>query len=478
MTVLYDGLGRPILRVQSTPYEGASFQSPRMFMWQVPSSGPVTSVRASLSTLRARSRALVRNNSIAAAAVDEWVSNLIGSGITPRWNVGDISLKESIQELWNRWVEEADADGIQDFYGLQMLVARELVEAGEVFVRLRYRRQRDGMTVPLQIQVLEPDLVDEAHSETLPNGNTIKSGIELNKVGKRVAYWMYETHPADFDFGGLSHEKKRVSAKLVAHVFRPLRAGQLRGVPWFAPVLVALRELDQYEDAELVRKKTAAMFGGFIIEGGEPLPQLGISKGADSYNRDIVALEPGSFPVLPPGADVKFSNPADVGSNYNVWIRNQLMRIAKGLGLTYEQLTGDLSEVNYSSIRAGLLEFRRQCRQIQHRIIAHQFCRFVARAWMDVAVLSGALQISDYWDNPEKYKSITWHPDGWEWVDPVKDITAEIKAVRAGFKSRAQVVSERGRDIEQIDREQAEDAQRAHSLGLIYDTDPRKVNKA
>ncbi|MEM4239399.1 MAG: phage portal protein, partial [Nitrososphaerota archaeon] len=266
-----------------------------MFRWQVPSAGPTQSVSESLATIRARARHLVRNNPIAASAVEEWVSNLIGSsGITPRWNLDDMKLKSELQALWSRWCEEADADGVYDFTGLQGLVARELIEAGEVFVRIRYRRATDGFSVPLQLQVLESDLVDELYSTVLPSGNVVRCGIELDKIGRRVAYWMFQEHPGEVTpFSSVSIDKKRIPAEQIIHVYRPLRAGQLRGISWLAPVIISLYELDQYEDAELVRKKTAAMFGGFIIEGGEP--QLGVPLGADDLGRDIVALEPGTF---------------------------------------------------------------------------------------------------------------------------------------------------------------------------------------
>lgn len=458
---------------QST-YEGASIQSRRTYKWVVPTAGPNDAVIRELSILRARSRALVRNTDIGAAAIDTWVSNLVGTGINPRWNLGSekLKLKQKLQDLWNAWVEEADYDGIQDFYGLQMLVAREMIEAGECFAILRFRPADSGLTVPLQIQVIEPDLVDEAYNILTETGE-IKSSIEFDGEGRRVAYWIYQKHPAEFSLRNSSNQRVRFPADVVAHVYRPLRAGQIRGIPWFAPILIRLYELDQYEDAELVRKKTAAMFGGFIIEGGDPA-SLGYSLGNDSLSREIVALEPGSFPVLPPGTDVRFSTPADVGANYEIWIKQQLRHIAKGLGLTYEQLTGDLSDVNYSSIRAGLLEFRRLCRQHQLRLLVHQFCRVVIRAWMDTAVLSGAINIGYYWEHRNRYLDITWHPDGWDWVDPQKDIDAEIKAIRAGLKSRAQSVSERGRDIEEIDREQMEDRQRMTEMGMNYDSDPNK----
>ncbi|HPX12165.1 MAG TPA: phage portal protein [Syntrophales bacterium] len=267
----------------------------------------------------------------------------------------------------------------------------------------------------------------------------------------------------------------------MVHVFKPLRIGQMRGRPWLASIILKLRELDQYEDAELVRKKTAAMFGGFIKEitpDFDPENYFGRkTTGTDETGatRDFVALEPGTFPILPPNTDVVFSEPADVGGTYEVWIKQQLREIAHGMGITYEQLCGDLTEVNYSSIRAGLLEFRRRCEQLQHQVLIFQFCRPVAQYWLKTAVLSGAIDIPDFFRSPGKYFRIQWRPDGWPWVDPVKDQLAEQMAVRNGFKSRSQVVAERGEDVETVDYEIAEDNRRADELGLIFDSDPRKT---
>jgi lambda family phage portal protein len=270
----------------------------------------------------------------------------------------------------------------------------------------------------------------------------------------------------------------------MGHVFKPLRIGQMRGRPFLASIIVKMHELDQYSDAELVRKKAAAMFGGFIIEklnyenAAIPAGQLlGRSATTDANNNNIIALEPGTFPILPLGKEVQFSQPADVGITYEAWIKQQLREIAVGMGITYEQLTSDLSNVNYSSIRAGLLEFRRRIKQLQHQIIIHQFCRPIARRWMNAAVLSRALSlgIGDYLKNSRKYLRIKWRPDGWAWVDPVKDQLAEQMAVRNGFKSRSRVVAERGDDVETVDTEIAEDNQRADDKKLIFDTDPRNT---
>jgi lambda family phage portal protein len=163
--------------------------------------------------------------------------------------------------------------------------------------------------------------------------------------------------------------------------------------------------------------------------------------------------------------------PADVGASYETFMRVQLRAIAAGMGITYEQLTGDLTGVNYSSIRAGLLEFRRRCEQFQHQVIVFQMCRPVWRAWLEAAVLNGSLP------NEAAGTDAKWIPPGFAWVDPLKDIKAQIMAVRAGFKSRAEVVSEQGYDAEAIDREVAFDNARADELGLEYDSDPRRGAK-
>lgn len=481
---IVDSRGRqiPMSALYEGGYEGAS-SGRRMSTWGTSTAGPSSAIFSSLNTLRSRSRELIRNNPLVDGGVDSYVANLIGSGINPRWQVDDPVLKEEIQSLWDDWISEADFNGVLNFYGLQSLVSRGLIDAGEILCRLVPRRPEDGLSVPLQLQLLEADHLDVAYNTVWENGNEIRMGIEVDADGRRVAYHLWAEHPGEsFILQKPILERRRIPAAQICHVFRPIRAGQMRGRPWLASIIVRIHELDQYDDAELVRKKTAAMFGGFITESvgtvGDPSTWFGKKAVDDSEGRDIIALEPGTFPLLPRGLDVKFSQPVDVGTTYDVWIKQQLRQIAKGMGITYEQLTGDLTGVNYSSIRAGLLEFRRRVEQLQREILIFQFCRPVAHAWLDAAVGSGALAIPGYFPNRRIYRRIKWRPDGWAWVDPLKDQEAEQMAVRNGFKSRAKVIAERGDDIETVDKEIAEDNARADGLGNVYDTDPRKTGKS
>ncbi|MBV2145856.1 MAG: phage portal protein, partial [Wolbachia endosymbiont of Pissodes strobi] len=213
----------------------------------------------------------------------------------------------------------------------------------------------------------------------------------------------------------------------------PLRPGQIRGVPWLSSVLLKLYELDQYDDAELVRKKTAAMFAGFITRLD---PEANIMGEGESNEQGVAlsGLEPGTMQLLDPGEDIKFSEPSDVGGSYEAFMKQQLRAIAVGMGITYEQLTGDLTNVNYSSIRAGLIEFRRRCGMLQHNIMVFQFCRPVWDRWLELALLSGELDIGKEWTKKGGKEEVKWIAQGFDWVDPLKDQQAQQMAVRNGFK--------------------------------------------
>ena len=386
------GFNRRLFGGKSTPvYDGVG-SGRRSVGWMPGNLGAVAALAYAQDDLRARSRDLVRRNAWAAAGVEAFVANAIGTGIKPQSMIADVALREAIHALWWDWCEEADAAGLTDFYGLQALGVRAMLEGGEAFLRIRYRRPEDGLVVPMQLQVLEPEHVPVTYNAVADNGNAIRCGIEFDGLGRRVAYWMYRSHPFDalltpMSAAGGNLVPVRVPAEEVIHLFRVLRPGQIRGEPWLARALVKLNELDQYDDAELVRKKTAAMFAGFITRLSPEDTLLG-EGAADAGGVALAGLEPGTMQILEPGEDIKFSQPADVGSSYSEFMRQQFRAVAAAMGITYEMLTGDLTQVNYSSIRAGLLEFRRRCEAIQHSVIVHQFCRPVWRAWMEQAVLA------------------------------------------------------------------------------------------
>lgn len=458
-------------------YEGAG-EGRRSASWEASDSGVNSINTPALRNLRARSRAAVRNDPYAFNVIDKRVSNLIGTGITPRPTTDDAALRKLKQQLWDDWVDEADADELTDFYGMQALVARTVETAGECFVRLRPRSPSEGLAVPLQLQALAPEFVPHDKFETTKNGNVIRAGIEFNPAGKRVAYWMYLSHPRDSSSLNSGYNQLvRVPAAQVLHIFEPMEPGQLRGVPRLAPVLKRLRSLDNYDDAVLFRQEVANLFAGFIKR---PSPEMGqqprdpVTGQLLTADRDgftpMVALEPGTMQELAPGEEVEFSKPPDAGNNYPDFMRQQLMAAAAGSGTPYEILTGDMREVNDRALRVVLNEFRRRLEQLQFGVYVHQLCRPVRAAWMDMAVLSGALVLEDYAQRRREYLRTRWVPQGWAYIQPVQDVQARRMEVQAGFASRSEMVLRTGYDAETVDTENAADLVRATGLGLNYTT--------
>ena len=266
-----------------------------------------TQIRQYGKTVLRRSRYLAVNNPYASAAKEEYVSALVGAGIKPSSLVTDKKLKAAIVELWNEWTDEADADGLTDYYGLQSIVAAEMFEAGECFVRMRPRFASDGLSVPLQLQILPSEMVPTDYNIDLGSGRRIECGIQFSAIGLREGYWFYRRHPgeqfaASVDPSLLSF----VPADEVMHLFKPIRAGQIRGLPHTLAGMVTLAMIDLYDDAELERKRIAALFGAFITrprnEDDEEHPLAGTVESLDPDSN--FSLEPGAVIDLAEGQDV------------------------------------------------------------------------------------------------------------------------------------------------------------------------------
>jgi len=425
-----------------------------------------TLIAAAGADITARARWLVRNNGYAANAIESWAGNVVGDGIKPSSLIADAELKTRVQRLWLDWTDESDAEGFTDFYGQQRRAAREVFMAGEVFLRFRPRRPEDGLIVPLQLQMIPSEMLPLTRTEQVPGGNTIRQGIEFDRIGRRIAYHFLRRHPGDMTDPGLAGETVRVPASEVIHVIDPVDAGQLRGISRFAPGIVKLFLLDQYDDAELDRKKVAAMHALFITTPA-PAEPFDVAE-SDQAGERTMDLQPGQIVMLEPGEEVQTSTPADVGQTYEPFQYRTLLQVSAALGVPYAYLSNDMLKANYSNSRLALLEFRRRVEAYQHAVMVWQLCRRVWARWMDTAVISGALELPDYESRRREHIACAWLPPKWDWVDPLKNARAEIEQIEAGLKSRTQALAERGYDADQVDAEIAADRAREQKLGLSF----------
>jgi lambda family phage portal protein len=437
-------LSRLMNRLRSRSYEGAA-TGRRASGWgrMANQHGAAQAARAPLGY---RARYLVANNPHAAAAKAAWVAALVGTGIVPAVT-GDVSMR------WTAWTDEADADGLMDFYGLTALMVGGMIVDGEALAVMI------ATPAGLRLRVLDPDQLDASLTRPLPEGGRIVNGVEFDMFGSRVAYWIVKDRP---EIGlGLNLQPVRVPAKDVVHLFRPDFPGQVRGVSWFAPAILRLAEHDEWHGAQLTRQKVGALLAGLITTNDGAVPFGGEAQG-DAL---IGSLEPGAMVVLPPGKDVTFSNPPAIAQEANDFARITLHEIAAALGLPYEVLTGDLSSVNYSSIRAGLVEWRRRVEMIQHNVIVFQALRPIWRRWAMIESLQGRLAA-----RPQDLLPVRWITPKQQWVDPAKDVQAESEAINAGLMSRREAVAARGMDVGALDDEIAADKARERRLGLAFST--------
>lgn len=481
-----DGFTTPGAEAQ--PVYTAAGQGRRLRIWRPPNAGPNTVTVAGLATVRQRARGAARNDPWAGTALDKLTSNGIGTGIEckPKW--GDDTLRAAISAEWALWQSKADADWVLDWYGLQALAWRSLQEAGEVFARLRRRRPEDRLRVPLQVQLIEAEQCPCDYWSTAPNGNPIRAGIEFDRIGRRLAYWMYRAHPGDVATAALGTngtELVRVPAEDVLHLYMPERPGQLRGIPRLASVLVRLFNLDRLDDSVLERQAIANLFAGFLVPASsdEPEPPAGVLDEAAEGHTDrdgtpLPGLEPGTMAELPAGMEPKFTDPPGAPDNYAQFLRGHLLAVAARAGVPYEVLTGDLAGVSDRALRLLLNEFRRHIEMWQWLCFIPQFCQPVRGAWFDSAVMAGVLDIPGFGDVREQAVQTLWVPMGWPYSHPVQDVDADTKAIRSGLTSRTSVVLANGEDAEQIDAEQAADNERADSMGLRYDSDGRQAKGA
>jgi len=447
---------------------------------------PVTAdadLRAGMVQVRVRARDLAQNNDYAKAYLRALKKNVVGAdGFTLQVKAVDYvadpktgKSKPKADDLANAILEQAFADwsraGICEMSGrfsfrkVQELSIETAGRDGEVFLRI-IRGQAARNKYGFALQLIEPDYVDETHNVTLSNGNVIRLGVEIDLWRRPVAYWIRKFTPGMDIYGAplAATERERVPATDMVHFFDPERADQTRGASWLVQSMIRMRHLGGYEEAAVVNARAGASKMGFYKPGIAGEEYTGDAK--DAQQNPVTSVEPGINEVLPPGWEFIPYEPKYPDQQYDGFVRATLRGMSAGLGVAFSSLSNDLSDVNFSSIRAGLIEERETWKSLQKLFVEAVNDR-VFSEWLLMALTTGTvnLPLSRY----EKFNVPKWTGRRWAWVDPLKDVEANRAAVAAGFKSPTQVINEMGGDREDVYQEIAQDKEYAASLGLSFD---------
>jgi len=363
--------------------------------------------------------------------------------------------------------------GILGFHDIERLLIRSMAESGEVFIRMIKRPFGDSR-VPFALQVLEADYLIDDDVPQAAEGNTVRMGIEVDQYLRPQAYHFYANHPGDTYAGNArtTGRRIRVPADEVIHLFLPERPGQTRGVTWFASALMRLHMLQGYEEAEVVRARASSALMGFITS-----PEGELIGDAVYEGERVSEFQPGVFKYLQPGESVTVPDLNSPDGQLEPFTRSMLRAVAAGVGVSFESISKNFSESNYSSSRLSLLEERDTYRVLQ-RYMIENFHQQVFEQWLDMAVLSGALNLPGYESNPDRYRASRWVPRSWEWVDPQREVDAYKTAVRCGFKTLGQVIAEQGGDLDDVLVARQAELAMLDEMDIVTDTDPSEVSEA
>lgn len=470
---------RPKRRSLRTYFDGANISRLNLD-WAMSILSPDQELRTDLRILRGRARELVRNNDYARRFMHLVVANVVGpKGITLQPDVRtprgkeDENANEILRAGWADWGRKGNCsvDGMSTWQDLQVLIAKTWATDGEVLIRLWRGKGSHG----LQVQMLDVDQLWLDTTLTSFNGNQVRMGVEIDTFGKPLAYHITRIHPSEG--GGI--QALRIPANEIIHAFVPTRPGQSRGLPPMHTAMKSLNMNDGYQEAELVAARIgAATIGTIESDFGETYEGEGrLASYQDPNNLDpgnaqapmppVLSGEPGTWQALPPGYQAKLHKAEHPTTAYAAFQKAILRSVASGLGVSYNGLANDLEGVNFSSIRQGVLDERDQWKMLQAWAVDH-ICQPIYEAWLEMAVLSGRLQLPVLSGDLSRYMTPRWRPRRWSWVDPLKDSSAADLDVSKGFRTYEDIAADQGRDWEEVFEQAAKEKKRMQELGLDF----------
>lgn len=399
---------------------------------------PASQTQAASGLVSRRSAFAVANIPLAASLLDTQINAVLPDMPSVRSGHPSEAIRLALEQAFGQWSPPMTA--------LVRGVERSRFLTGDGIVILR-----TDPGARLRLQLLPPDQLDRTVNRTLPNGGQIIAGVETDSRDLVVAFWVLPDAP-DQAFAMIG-PAQRIAADDVLHIYEKKFPGQRRGISEFAPVLPRLHELEKLQDSLLARAGTAALFGGFVTDPSG----MAFGDATPPPASELGGLEPGALRILPIGTDIKFPAMPDM-ADAPALLQHMQRDICCGCGVPFELATGNLSTVNYSSAKVGMEAYKRRCKALRASILIPHLFLPIWRRWVMLEVLSGRLHAPDFDSNPEPYFAVSFLFSDWAALDPLKDVQADIAALQAGLRSRAEIIAARGRDIADVDAEISADS--------------------
>jgi lambda family phage portal protein len=418
-----------------------------------------------LLKLRARSRHLVDNNPYANALIQQTVSNMVGEkGFTLKVEAKrkgggvDKTASKTIGDAWRQFCRSENFTVTGDITEQQFdcLMVKSIATFGGGMARIIKKADN---AFNFAFQGLPMDLLDPEYDDQHKN---IVMSVEKNEQGRPTKYHLLKEVPNN-TFHSTFSGRVEVKAESVIHAFMREEFGQTQGKPLLTPVMTRLRQLDAYEEAEVIKARAEASTHLFF----ETDPEIGqeyTGEGTDVHGNVIFDGSPGTSHNLPAGVSAKLLQPTSPNSNSPAFKKSILRGIASGyVAASYNTLANDLEGVSYSSIRQGVLHERDMWRVLQHWYI-DTVKKAQFSAWLEWYLLTGdsPYSIVDF----ERLNKPEFTPRSWHWVDPDKDSKAIERNLKMSLTSHQREARKMGLDHDTILEERAEDNKNADAQQL------------
>jgi lambda family phage portal protein len=385
-------------------------------------------------------------------------TNVIGPGIGVQAQVShpggkkDEELNQLIEDGFAAFCDEVDSSGRADFFEMQRQLYRSFVSFGEYLVVMTNLPDRDRF-VPLSLMPVDVDRLSGFGARPSKDVG-FADGIEYDlQTGRPLAYWISN------DWG----KATRIEAKYVIHGYSQLEPEQLRGVSPLATAILLAENLSDYMQTEATAAKLLSRLYAFV-HTNDPVTHQKI-RGNGGADRKTEHWETGTIEYLRPGETIEFANPNRPGSSFEPFIRQIMLQLSAGCDTPYELISGDYTQLSYSSLRGIRLDMLRIIAPAQAHFI-RIVCRRVYRAFLEQAVLNGRIPIADFFKSPRAYERAQWIKPGMESVDPLRETKADIDRLANLLISPQEILAAQGRDWEQTLANIAQFRQRARELGL------------
>lgn len=469
------GAVRPVVLNKGYSHAGASYTKKALKGFTVESGSPAEDINANNYTLRQRSRMLYMSAPIATAALKRQRTNIVGAGLRlkPTIDRDTLGLTQEQAEAWQRhtqqefslWAQRkqaCDATGINNFYGMQQLVALAWPMSGDVFALIKRAEPTKLMPYSLRIHLIEADRVRTPETAgVLSNptqtglttgrdkdtGNLIYDGVEVDKSGAVVAYHIANTYPNQWDGGETKFARVKAYGEEtglpnILHIMDTERPEQYRGVPYLAQAIEPLLQMRRYTEAEITAAVVQSFFTAFIKTeagsadmpfnevGGEGVPEV-------SHDPNEYEMGAGTINILEPGEDVTFGSPTHPNTGFNVFMRALCEQVGAALEIPADLLLMAFNS-SYSASRAALLEAWKGFR-MRRDWLTDDFCRPVYEIWLTEAVARGRISAPGFLTDPiirQAYLGSEWIGPSQGQLDPTKEVAAAVAAIENGLSTR------------------------------------------